>query len=451
MKLATFNIIVTVDRNYHIINDGCTRFYRDKTARISFIKNERNMLSPPKKVAWIIDKTTLTITLEKKHRIPDKIIVLDHGLTLLSALKSDYLDGYSIYILGEESLYREALSDFGYLCKNALVYKVKAKRDTGGIFPRRLIKHFPQPVPEKGIGITLCTFKLDVRHQEHKYLSLMKKIMKKGEVRKDRTGVGTKSLFGVKMKFDLSKQFPLFTTKRVPRLMVFKELLFFISGETDTKILEKQKVNIWKGNTSKEFLVKRGLQYEEGDYGPSYGFQWRHFGAKYEGCNKDYTGKGVDQLTKLIDQIKNNPYSRRHILTAWNPSQLDEMPLPPCHAWCQFYVSEDKHLDCQLYQRSGDMFLGVPFNVASYSALTYIMAHLTGLKPGKLIHIIGDAHIYLNHQKQVEEQLSRTPMPFPKLKIVGRDTIKTIDDFKLNNLKIEGYNSWPSIKAKMAV
>lgn len=206
---------------------------------------------------------------------------------------------------------------------------------------------------------------------------------------------------------------------------------------------------------SKEFLAKRGLKYEEGDYGPSYGFQWRHFGAKYDekSRDKDYTGKGVDQLTELIDQIKNNPYSRRHILTAWTTKspQIKEMPLPPCHAWCQFYVSKDKFLDCQLYQRSGDMFLGVPFNIASYSTLTYMIAYITGLKPGKLIHIIGDAHIYLNHQKQVKEQLSRTPMPFPKLEIVKKDTIKTIDDFKLDNLMIEEYNCWPRIKAKMAI
>lgn len=184
MKLSTFNIIVGVDRNYHIINDGCSRFYRDKTARISFLKNRGNVVSPPKKVMWIMDKTTLIITLEKKHQIPDKTIVLDHGLTLLSALKSDDLNGYSVYILGEESLYQEALSKFGYLCKNVYLYKAKVKRESGQIFPRHLIKHFTLSGPEKGIGLTLYTFKLDITHQEYKYLSLMGKIMKKRRSKK---------------------------------------------------------------------------------------------------------------------------------------------------------------------------------------------------------------------------------------------------------------------------
>lgn len=469
MKLTTFDIIVTVDRNYHIVNNGYSFFYMKKSTYI--------------KEVIIMDKSTYNIILSK-YNIPNdkKIVVLDDAFlinvprvyngdhiieympTLLSVLKTEDLDGYNVYIMGGENLYHEALSKFSYLCKTVYINKLNGERKSNQIFPQRLLLSLPHNVSIVNMKKwTLYTFKLNISHQEDKYLSLMGKIMKKGEVRKDRTGVGTKSLFGVRMKFDLSKEFPLFTTKRVPLQMILKELLFFISGKTDTKILEKHNVNIWKDNTStlkeraalqsKEFLTKRGLKYEEGDYGPSYGFQWRHSGAKYDekSRDKDYTGKGVDQLTKLIDQIKNNPYSRRHILTAWNPLQLGEMALSPCHAWCQFYVSEDKRLDCQLYQRSGDMFLGVPFNVASYSALTYIIAYLTGLKPGKLIHIIGDAHIYLNHQKQVKEQLSRTPMPLPKLEIVKKDTIKTIDDFKLDNFMIEEYNSWPSIKAKMAI
>tara|TARA_B110000879_G_C11076838_1_gene473093 strand:- start:542 stop:1246 length:705 start_codon:yes stop_codon:yes gene_type:complete len=234
--------------------------------------------------------------------------------------------------------------------------------------------------------------------------------------------------------------------------MILKELLWFISGSTDSKKLEEQGVNIWKGNTSRDFLDKRGLNdLPEGDIGQMYGSLWRHWGAEYINCKTDYSGKGEDQLQNVIDQIKNDPDSRRHIVTALNPSCYNKGCLVSCHSLFQFYVDTKKGtLSCQLYQRSGDMFLGVPFNIASYSILTCMVAKICGLKPGEFIHTIGDAHIYMNHVEQVKEQLTRNPTNFPILELKDRK-YDNIDDFTLEDFKLVGYDPHPTIKAPMAI
>lgn len=283
---------------------------------------------------------------------------------------------------------------------------------------------------------------------DKQYLALLSKVLNEGKVKDNRTGVPAVSSFGHVMIFDMQDGFPLLTTKKMYTNPIKKELLFFISGETDTKILEAQGVNIWKANTSRAFLDSRGLDYEEGKYGPGYSFQWRHCGGDY---GSDDPG-GVDQLQRVIDDIKNDPYGRRHIVSSWDVVNIDAMALPPCHCFFQFDVDveDDKptYLDCSLYQRSADMFLGVPFNIASYAMLLCIVAKLTGLIPRRLIHNIGNAHIYLNHVEQVKEQLSRTPYPPPKL-VIG--DIKSIDDITLDDLVIEDYVSHPAIKGDMAV
>jgi thymidylate synthase len=274
---------------------------------------------------------------------------------------------------------------------------------------------------------------------ESKYIDLVKDVLVNGESRDDRTGVGTISVFGRHFTMDISNSFPLLTTKRVFWRGVAEELLFFISGQTDTKILETKGVNIWKGNTSREFLDKRGLKHlEEGEYGKSYGYQWRHFGDK------------VDQLQELIDGIKKDPYSRRHYMTAWNPLELDNIPLPACHLSAQFSVSSDnKRLSCQVYMRSCDIFLGLPFNIASYALLTYMICHLTNFQPDKLSFCLGDAHIYKNHIEQCKEMIGRDLKSLPTLKI--KREAKDIDDFKFEDFEIIGYNPHPTIKAEMAV
>jgi thymidylate synthase len=286
--------------------------------------------------------------------------------------------------------------------------------------------------------------------QEQSYLDLLRRIISIDEVRFDRTNEGTLSLFGTQMTFSIQNCFPVITTKKIWLRGIIEELLFFISGKTDTKILEEKGINIWKGNTSAQFLKNRNLPYREGDMGPGYGHQWRHYGAEYKGCDHDYTGQGIDQLMNLIDGIKNDPFSRRHIINAWDTLNINLMALPPCHCFVQFYVSScGKFLDCMLYQRSADMFLGVPFNITSYCLLNYIIAHFTEKTPRNFIHTIGDAHIYLTHISQVKEQLTREPYPFPSLEIIGDP--QTVEDLTYKSFKIIDYKCHPAITGQMAV
>lgn len=287
------------------------------------------------------------------------------------------------------------------------------------------------------------------------YLDLCRHVLEHGEKREDRTGTGTISTFGYQMRFDLTKGFPLLTTKKVFYRGIFEELLWFLSGNTNIKPLVDKKVGIWnewpydkyskspdfKGETLEEFIEKirddQEFADKYGDLGPVYGKQWRDF-------------NGVDQISQLIDGIKNNPFSRRHLVVAYNPSEVKDMALPPCHSLFQFYVSADgKKLSCQLYQRSGDVFLGVPFNIASYSLLLAMVAQVCDLEPYEFVHTFGDVHIYLNHLDQINEQLSRTPRPLPKL-VLNKD-VKNIFDFKYEDIKIEDYDPYPAIKGAVSV
>lgn len=261
------------------------------------------------------------------------------------------------------------------------------------------------------------------------YLDLLQEIMDHGTVKSDRTGVGTKSIFGHQMRFDLSEGFPLLTTKKVHLRSIIHELLWFISGDTNIGYLHDNKVSIWD-----EWADANG------DLGPVYGKQWRSWDTP--------DGRSIDQLSEVIETIKRNPDSRRMIVCAWNPSDVDKMALPPCHCFFQFYVA-DGRLSCQLYQRSADTFLGVPFNIASYALLTMMIAQVCGLNPGEFVHTTGDTHIYLNHFDQVREQLSRTPRPLPVMKL--NPEVKDIFRFRYEDFTLEGYDPWPAIKAPVAV
>jgi len=286
-------------------------------------------------------------------------------------------------------------------------------------------------------------------HEEYQYLILIREISEKGWTGDDRTGVGTVSVFGTSMRYDLRKSFPLLTTKRTFFRGILEELLWFIKGDTNGNHLSEKGVKIWDGNGTREFLDKRGLKHREvGDLGPVYGFQWRHFGAKYVDMHADYTGQGVDQLAECIDKIKNNPTDRRILLSAWNPADLNEMALPPCHMFCQFYVANGE-LSCLMYQRSADMGLGVPFNIASYALLTCMMAQVCDLKPGEFIHNMGNTHVYSNHIEPLKQQLERTPRPFPVLRI--NPDVKDIDSFKTSDFELLGYLPQGKIAMDMAV
>lgn len=284
---------------------------------------------------------------------------------------------------------------------------------------------------------------------ENIYLKLIEDIINDSIEREDRTGVGTFSKFGVQLRFDLNKGFPLLTTKRLFWRGIVEELLWIISGKTNSNILKEKGIHIWDKNSSRENLDDLGFfNREEGDLGPIYGFQWRHFGAKYIDMNSDYNGKGIDQLKNVIELIKNEPNSRRIILTSWNPCDLNEMVLPPCHMMCQFFVIQGK-LSCQLYQRSGDIGLGVPFNIASYSLLIHLIAKVCELEVGEFIYVIGDAHIYKNHIELLKQQIERKPRPFPDLLIKTEN--KDIDCFKFEDFEILNYDPYPPLKMDMAI
>jgi thymidylate synthase len=261
------------------------------------------------------------------------------------------------------------------------------------------------------------------------YLRLINHILENGEEKGDRTGTGTLSVFGYQMRFDLSKGFPMVTTKKVHLKSIIHELLWFIKGDTNVKYLQENGVRIWNEWAD-----------ENGDLGPVYGKQWRDW--------KDNNGRTIDQLEQVIDMIKNNPNSRRIIVSAWNVGELDEMALMPCHAFFQFHVANGK-LNCQLYQRSADVFLGVPFNIASYAILTHMIAQICGLDAGTFVHTLGDAHLYTNHLEQARLQVSREPMPLPTLKL--NPDIENIDDFKFEDFEVIDYQHHPHISAPIAI
>lgn len=264
---------------------------------------------------------------------------------------------------------------------------------------------------------------------EQPYLDLMRTVLEQGVDRNDRTGTGTRSIFGHQMRFDLSRGFPLLTTKKLHLRSIIHELLWFLKGDTNIGYLQENGVRIWDEWAD-----------ENGDLGPVYGYQWRSWPSP--------KGGSVDQIANVLEQIRNNPQSRRLIVSAWNPAQVDEMKLPPCHCLFQFYVANGR-LSCQLYQRSADIFLGVPFNIASYALLLSMVAHVTGLKPGEFIHTLGDAHLYSNHLEQAKEQLTRTPLAAPKLTL--NQQITRLFDFTFDDIQISEYESHPHIKAQVAV
>ena len=356
-----------------------------------------------------------------------------------------------VYVIGGGKIYREALQrtdlDKVYLTK------INVKVEGGDVTFPRLKDNFSLDSVTKGSNEDLefrVYSRTDKRHEEYQYLEKIDEIMKEGNVCKDRTGVGTKSLWGTQMIYDISKNFPLLTTKRTFLRVIIEELLWFLRGSTNNKELKEKNVHIWDGNMTREYMDKIGLTYrEEDDGGPIYGFNFRHFGAEYKDCHTDYTGQGYDQVHEVLRLIREEPDSRRIIINLWNPTVLKDMVLPPCHMLYQFRVYGDK-LSCAMVQRSGDMGLGVPFNIASATLMTYIFAKLTGKKPDKLVHTIHDAHVYLNHEEALQKQVERVPYPFPIMNL--RDTgQESVEDFKIEDFEILGYESYPKLKMKMAV
>ena len=286
-------------------------------------------------------------------------------------------------------------------------------------------------------------------HPEEQYLRLIEELLQEENIETGRNG-NTYCNIGSAMYFSLENNtIPILTTKKVAVKTCLKELLWFIRGNTNNELLTEKGVHIWDANASKDFLKSRNLHYEQGDLGPVYGHQWRFFNAKYENCHENYSGQGIDQLQRVIDDLRDpeKRYSRRHVVTAWNPCQLDEMALPPCHVLFQFHVTRKNKLSCTLYQRSGDVGLGVPFNILSYSALTCLIAKHCDLEPYEFIYYLGNTHIYEEHIDSLKEQIKRTPFEFPKLNI--KEIRENINDYELDDFIISDYKYHEKIKMKM--
>ena len=477
--MKNYNIVVSVNNNDVIgynnqllieSKEDLKRFYQVT----SLSKNEfpnvvvmgyKTWLSIPESKKPL--KYRLNIVLTKNH---ESSIKCSENLIVFSDLQktfqwlSENKTG-EIFVIGGASIYEQCLREYNdslervYLTRFDNDYPVS---DFTQLFPmdalqnKKCIQTFPKMTDhcyhmgvQKEIDFHFEVYaRPDISNRgEQQYLDLLSKVLDEGVLTESRNSK-VLTTFGERMEFDLNDGFPLLTTKKMGYKTILRELLWFIKGSTSNAELQEKNVHIWDQNSSREFLDGRGLSYEEGDLGPVYGFQWRHFGAKYDTCHSDYTNLGIDQLKNVIEQIKNDPTSRRIILSAWNPCDLDKMALPPCHIMCQFNVCiPKKTLNCQLYQRSGDMFLGVPFNIASYSFLTHIIAKITGLKPGKFIHVLGDTHIYEDHVKAVKSQIIRVPDKFPSLTI--SDELTDINNIKEEYFKITEYKSYPKITAPM--
>ena len=444
--IKNINLIVCIDLNNGISKDGKIPWHYSEDLKY-FKKITTDSIEGKKNVVIMGKKTRddigfdlpgrENVILRSNDNIIDQLIIL-----------SNREDIDKIFIIGGEKIYYIFYYQYYKLIDKIYVTKLTMDYNCDKFFP--IIDDKFKIIKDTVSKDMIFLIYQRINRDERQYLNLINKILKEGDIKNNRTGIDTFSLFGEQMIFDLEYSFPLLTTKKTAFKSILRELLWFISGSTDSKVLDKQGVKIWNANGSRKFLDSNGFfDRDEGDLGPIYGHQWRHYSAEYIDCNTDYSGIGIDQLQQCIDLIKNDPDNRRIILNSWNPYQLKEMVLPPCHVMCQFYVRKGKYLDCKLYQRSADIGLGVPFNIASYSLLVYIISHLCNLIPGKFIHTFGDVHVYVNHIEQLKIQMDREPFNFPKLKIIG--DIKSIDDFKEDNFKLIGYEFYDAIKMDMAL
>ncbi|POM60565.1 Thymidylate synthase [Phytophthora palmivora] len=444
------------------------------SAQHAVIMGRKTWESLPAKVRPMPKRYNVILTRDTSYRqsqnVPETVGIAASFREALELVQQQGERVDQVFVIGGGAVYTEALNYAG--CNQVHLTRVKGAFECDAFFPLEQLKQKFKVTEESEVkeenGVRFQFIELerkrdDVKalestlvdnttpHEEMQYLDLIRKILTHGAKRADRTGTGTLSVFGAQMRFSLRDNvFPLLTTKRVFWRGVAEELLWFISGDTSAQTLQQKDIHIWDGNGSREYLDSRGLQSREvGDLGPVYGFQWRHFGAKYTNMHADYTGQGVDQLAEVIHKLRTNPTDRRIVLSAWNPADLNEMALPPCHMFCQFYVA-DGELSCQMYQRSADMGLGVPFNIASYALLTRLVAQVAGLKPGEFIHVIGDAHVYLNHVEPLQKQLTRTPRPFPTL-VINSEKTTSIDDFTFEDLEVRNYSPHSTIKMEMSV
>lgn len=453
------NIIVAFSsQNFGIGNKGSlpwniaedmARFYKLTKGSV-VVMGRKTWDSIPEERRPLKDRVNVVVT--SNTTLQDKGVLFVQEKDLDNLLKNYN----NVFIIGGRSLYAKYMG----VAKRIFATLVDSNTECDTFFPLEgfhnyVIEEVSSLNISNGISFRYVNYVFNPVKNENVYLDLLSHIMQHGLEREDRTGTGTYSIFAPQMRFDITKSLPLLTTKFVGYKTILKELLFFLKGQTDSKLLEEQGVSIWKANTTREFLDNRGLtSYRVGDMGPMYGFNWRHFGEHYEGCDKAYHS-GYDQLSALIKGLKSDPYSRRHMITTFDPSAVERSVLAPCHGIVtQFYVTLDndiKYLSCHVYCRSSDVFLGLPYNIASYAMLTYIIAKMCDMHPKELVISMGDCHIYKNHVEQVKQQMTMPPLPFPQFLVDDGVKDKTFDDLTLDDFQLIAYLHHPVIRAPMAV
>lgn len=462
MKTSKFEIIVAVDESNGIGKENSLPWTIPTDMR-HFRNTTKFVLDKSKMNAVIMGRKTYESI---RKPLPGRLsIIISSSMEPISSLKiarsiedsikyveeDDQIE--TAFVIGGGDIYKQFIKH--PLCTKIHLTKLNYNYNCDTFFPQ-IPSNFKECDISTAIhldknddfigGATELVFKTYKYYNkcEQAYLNLIDDILNNGSIKDDRTGTGTISKFGECLKFDLSNNtIPVLTTKKVFTKGVIYEMLWIISGDTSSKTLEKNGVNIWKMNSNRDFLDKRGLNYEEGDIGPLYGFLWRHWGANYYGADKNYKDQGIDQLQNCINLIRNDPCSRRIVVNAWNAETIPQSVLAPCHCFFQFYVNNGK-LDCSLTQRSCDFLLGSPFNITSYSLLIHMIARICNLEAGTFTYFMGDVHLYKNQIDKVAEQLSRTPRKFPKIRFTGIQN--EIDDFKYEDIHIDEYYPYPAIK-----
>ncbi len=460
--------------NFGLSKNNELPWLSDKISDLEYVRTITTISTPNKKNILIVGRKTLeTLPLSIIHSnreiyvlsrnsekatsgispiMKDKVTTFTNPKELYTSLLNRYYtsrDVDKIFVFGGAEIYRIFLEN--RWINTFYITRIYQKYDCDTFFPIELLEKSYKIDSLNEVDSKFRRFEIwsRIEHPEYNYLQLLEKVYYTGEKRMTRNGE-TYSLFGTNVEFDIAKYgFPLLTTKKMFTKGIIKELLWFLKGHTDANELIKDGVNIWTGNTTREFLDSLGLvKYPEGCAGPIYGYQWRHFNALYDSEKMTNVNDGYDQLMDVINEIKKNPTSRRLVISGWNPEQMHLMCLPPCHVLYQFYVDNGK-LSCQMYQRSADLFLGLPFNIASTALFTTIIASMTNYDVGKMRICIGDAHIYSEHVPNILEQITRTPLDFPKLTLLNKEVREKPDDWLFEDFSIENYKSHEALKSKM--
>lgn len=465
-KWNTMNIIVAVDKNLGIGKNGALPWHIKEDMSFFRLMTQGGVVVMGRKTWQSIgckplpNRKNIVLTHDTALYTDDSETLLITSLDKAKAYLSTIEDKTKIFIIGGSEVYNSFVDEVEKLyvthIDKAYGCDTKFQCLTTAFQLTEYSKLKYDEHEQCNFRFLTYSRSQKTEHCEKSYLDLLKEISTKGNFRLERTGVGAHSIFGKQMRFDISKSIPLLTTKFVSHKATILELLWFLKGHTDSKLLEKQGINIWKGNTTTEFIQNMGLPYEEGDCGPMYGFQLSHWGAEYKGCHSSYEGQGVDQLEEVISLLRTDPFSRRILMTTYNVGDRHKGVLYPCHGLViQFFCEEDeagvKHLSCHMYQRSMDTFLGAPINIASYTILTYLVAMKVGMTPKELVISTGDTHVYNNQLEQVSKQLSRTCYPFPCLEIDESVKEKNWDEINFSDIRIAGYFYHPALKAAMCV